>query len=51
MSDVIKALQPPSSVVPTFDHMAVDTSWERKALKKLSWLQRPGKTWRGELGQ
>lgn len=42
MLDAIKALPQVSSIDPTFDHMAIDTSWERKMLKKLDWLQEPG---------
>ncbi|XP_020900175.1 E3 ubiquitin-protein ligase TRIM9 [Exaiptasia diaphana] len=42
MLDAVKALPPVSTIIPTFDHMAVDTSWERKMLKKLTWLQEPG---------
>lgn len=42
MLDAVKALPPVSTIIPTFDHMAVDTSWERKMLKKLTWLHEPG---------
>lgn len=42
MLDAIKDLPQVPSINPTFDHMAVDTSWERKMLKKLDWLQEPG---------
>ena len=42
MLETIGALPSPSSITPTFDHMAVDTSWERKTLKKVTWLQVPG---------
>lgn len=42
MLDAVKALPHVSTIIPTFDHMAVDTSWERKMLKKLTWLQEPG---------
>ncbi|XP_048586453.1 E3 ubiquitin-protein ligase TRIM9 [Nematostella vectensis] len=41
MLESIKGLRPASSITPTFEHMAVDTSWERKILKKLTWLQIP----------
>ena len=43
MLETIRKLPPASSITPTFDHMAVDTSWERKVLKKVTWLQIPGK--------
>ena len=43
MLETIRKLPPASSIAPTFDHMAVDTSWERKVLKKVTWLQVPGK--------
>lgn len=43
MLETIRALPSPSSIIPTFDHMAVDTSWERKTLKKVTWLQIPGR--------
>ena len=43
MLETIRKLPPASSIAPTFDHMAVDTSWERKVLKKVTWLQIPGK--------
>lgn len=42
MLETIRALPSASSITPTFDHMAVDTSWERKVLKKVTWLQIPG---------
>ncbi|XP_068681372.1 E3 ubiquitin-protein ligase TRIM9-like [Montipora foliosa] len=41
MLETIRALPSASSITPTFDHMAVDTSWERKILKKVTWLQIP----------
>ena len=43
MLKTIRSLPSASSITPTFDHMAVDTSWERKVLKKVTWLQIPGK--------
>lgn len=43
MLETIRKLPPASSITPTFDYMAVDTSWERKVLKKVTWLQIPGK--------
>lgn len=43
MLETIRSLPSASSITPTFDHMAVDTSWERKVLKKVTWLQIPGK--------
>lgn len=43
MLEIIRKLPPASSITPTFDYMAVDTSWERKVLKKVTWLQIPGK--------
>ena len=43
MLETIRSLPSASSITPTFDHMAVDTSWERKMLKKVTWLQIPGK--------
>ena len=42
MLETIRALPSASSITPTFDYMAVDTSWERKVLKKVTWLQIPG---------
>lgn len=42
MLETIRSLPSASSITPTFDHMAVDTSWERKVLKKVTWLQIPG---------
>ena len=42
MLETIRSLPSASSITPTFDHMAVDTSWERKVLKKVTWLQMPG---------
>ena len=42
MLETIRNLPSASSITPTFDHMAVDTSWERKVLKKVTWLQMPG---------
>ena len=42
MLETIRKLPSASSITPTFDHMAVDTSWERKVLKKVTWLQKPG---------
>lgn len=43
MLETIRSLPSASAITPTFDHMAVDTSWERKVLKKVTWLQIPGK--------
>ena len=42
MLETIRSLPSASSITPTFDHMAVDASWERKVLKKVRWLQIPG---------
>ena len=42
MLETIRSLPSASAITPTFDHMAVDTSWERKVLKKVTWLQIPG---------
>ncbi|XP_073248422.1 E3 ubiquitin-protein ligase TRIM9-like [Porites lutea] len=43
MLETIRTLPSASSITPTFDHMAVDASWERKVLKKVTWLQIPGR--------
>lgn len=45
MLETIRALPSASSITPTFDHMAVDTSWERKVLEKVTWLHIPGTCW------